>query len=267
MRISRVIALIILLMSMVIHDGAAAQSHPAQLYYFNPDSPQSNLSRLKRDMDNFLSATGLSITFQPFAHLLDLQNQLKERSPAFLFVPEWYLKRYGRMLKLHPLLIPVRQGEASYRKVLLGAGNADLNFIRNAHPTVAMTSMGPDGDSVLNTILFSPHGMRVGKINAIIVPKDTDALFALALGQVDMALVVKQNVDMISKINPNILRLVHPLLESKPIPMPVLCYTEGVATAADIREFKDLFLGAMAQKRGSIVMEMLQINGWQAVNQ
>jgi hypothetical protein len=49
--------------------------------------------------------------------------------------------------------------------------------------------------------------------------------------------------------------------------MPVLCYTEGVATAADVRELKDLFLGAMAQKRGSIVMEMLQINGWQAVNQ
>jgi ABC-type phosphate/phosphonate transport system substrate-binding protein len=124
--------------------------------------------------------------------------------------------------------------------------------------------MGPDGNAILDTILFSPHGMTAANINAIIVPKDTDALFALALGQVDMALVAERSLKLISKINPNILHRVHPLLESKPIPMPVLCYTKGVATAADVQKLKRLFLDTRNKESRLLIMEMLQINGWQA---
>ena len=130
---------------------------------------------------------------------------------------------------------------------------------------MAMTSMGPDGDTALDAILFSPHGVKARDINAIIVPKDADALFALALGQVDMALVVKENMDLIAKINPNILQSIHPLLESKPIPMPLLCYTEGVASPFAVAALKNLMLNGGDRKSYLIIMEMLQINGWQAV--
>ena len=129
-----------------------------------------------------------------------------------------------------------------------------------------MTPMGPDGDAILDEILFSARGTAVGKINAIIVPKDSDALFALALGQVDMALVVKENLDMIAKINPNILQSVRPLLESGAIPMPVLCFTDGVAANTDIQALMELFLNSKARESLLIIMEMLQINEWQAVH-
>jgi ABC-type phosphate/phosphonate transport system substrate-binding protein len=137
--------------------------------------------------------------------------------------------------------------------------------IPGPHATMAMTSMGPDGGTTLDSILFSPHGVASRDINAIIVPKDADALFALALGQVDMALVVKENMNQIAKVNPGILQSVRPLLESKPIPMPLLCYIEGVAPPSAIQELKSLLLGGGAQERYATIMEMLQINGWQTV--
>jgi hypothetical protein len=265
MRNSRVIFPIILFLTVLVCGIAWADRNQLELYYFNPDSPQNNLSRLKRNMDGFLTANSIPITFQPFSHLVDLENQLKAKPPAFLFVPQWYFEKYSASLNLHPLLIPVRKGTASYRKILLGLKNASFNRRQISHGTMAMTSMGPDGDTTLNSILFSPHGIAARDINAIIVPKDADALFALALGQVDMALVVKENMDQIAKINPNILQSVHPLLESKPIPMPLLCYIEGKASPSAVQKLKKLFLEEGTQESYATIMEMLQINGWQAV--
>jgi hypothetical protein len=265
MRNSRVIIPIVLFLAAFVYGTAAADRYSAELFYFNPDSTQNNLSRLKRNMDDLLSSADIPISFQPFTHLVDLENQLKANPPAFLFVPQWYFEKYGAGLHLYPLLVPVRQGTVSYHKILLGIKNTSFNRVRVPHATMAMTSMGPDGNTTLDSILFSPHGFAARNISAIIVPKDADALFALALGQVDMALVVKENVDLIAKINPNILQSVRPLLESKPIPMPLLCYIEGLAAPSTIQALKRLLLDGGAQESYATIMEMLQINGWQAV--
>lgn len=259
------IGLLLLLAVMVLYGVAWVQSHAAMLYYFNPDSPQSNLSRLKRDMDDFLSKAKFPISFQPFTHLVDFEQQFKGMPPAFIFVPQWYIDKYGAKMKLQPLLVPVHKGETSYRKILLKTKHPNKDFAKSASITLAMTSMGPDGDTMLRNTLFSPYGVPADKINPIIVPKDSDALFALALGQVDMALVVKNNLDQIASLNPNILRTVYPLMESEPIPMPVLCYVEGVATSEHIEEIKALFINGKAKKNRSTIMEMLQINEWQVI--
>lgn len=265
MRRSVAIGLFLFIAVVVCFDAAWVQSHTSMIYYFNPDSPQSNLSRLKRDMDEFLSKASFPISFQPFAHLVDFEQQLRGIPPAFIFVPEWYIKKYGDRLKLRPLLVPVHQGEASYRKILLGARGTDVDLNTAANITLAMTSMGPDGEAMLKEILFGPRGVATDKINPIIVPKDTDALFALALGQVDMALVAKRNLDQIAAVNPNILQTVRPLLESEPIPMPVLCCLEGVATEDSIKEIIALFLTDKVKKNRSNIREILQINEWQVV--
>lgn len=259
------IGLILLLAVTVFYDAAWVQSHTATLYYFNPDSPQSNLSRLKRNMDEFLSKANFPINFQAFAHFVDFEQHLQGVPPAFLYIPEWYLKKNGERLNLRPILVPLHRGESSYRKILLATKHSKTNFTQADNITLAMTSMGPDGDSMLNTILFSPHGVSGAKINPIIVPKDSDALFALVLGQVDMALVTQKNLEKVTEISPNIIRTVRPLLESEPIPMPVICYVEGVASSENIKELKKLFVNGKAKRNRSIIMEMLQINEWQVV--
>ena len=88
MRNCRVIVPIILFLATFAYGIAGAERHSLELFYFNPDSPQNNLSRLKRNVDDFLSDNDVPITFQPFTHLVDLENQLKANPPAFLFVPK-----------------------------------------------------------------------------------------------------------------------------------------------------------------------------------
>lgn len=254
---------------LVISTGIGASprgSHGPALYYYNPDSLQSNLSRLKRDMDSFLSRSDYPMKFQPFARLSDFEKQLKDRRPAFLFIPHWYFKKYGDKLALTPLLTPVRKGAASYRKILLNNRKGAVEPRELRYSSLAMTSMGPEGDTILNDILFSDRGMDAGELNTIIVPKDSDALFALALGQVDMALVVKENMDLISILNPSILKSLNIVYKSTPIPMPVLCYSKGAASPSDVKKLKDLFLGGRKSVERVKVMEMLQIDEWQTVS-
>ncbi len=262
------ILITLLTVLLIISTGTGASPGNGEgpaLYYYNPDSLQTNLSRLKRDMDALLSRADTPIAFQPFARLSDFESRLSDRKPAFLFIPHWYFKKYGDALSLTPLLTPVRKGATSYHKILLnnrqGAGKpADFN-----RSSLAMTSMGPEGDSILNEILFSSRGMDAGELNTIIVPKDSDALFALALGQVDMALVVKENMDLISVLNPNILKSLNIVYESTPIPMPVLCYSRGTVSPSDVNKLKDLFLDSR-DKHHVKVMEMLRIDEWQTVS-
>lgn len=263
---SAFISLISLLAIIFISDAGWAQSNRSAFYYFNPDSSQSNLSRLKRDMDDFFSKAGFQINFQPFTHLIDLENQVKKKPPAFLFVPKWYLNKYGTRLQLRHMLTASRKGKTSYNKILVGNKQTDLMLKNTPYLTVAMTSMGPNGDTILYNTISTSNKNVADKINPIIVTKDSDALFALALGQVDMAFVVKENLNLIANINPNILQSVRPLLESEPIPMPVLCFMEGVASDSDVKKLKTLFLKGKNRKKFFDIMEMLQINDWQAVN-
>ncbi len=254
------VAGIIILLPVVLSAGGSSLS---EFYYFNPDSPQSNLSRLKREMDSFFSQIDYPIAFQPFARLFDFDQKLKEKRPAFIFLPEWYLQKYGNELQLRPFLVPVRKTKCSYHKVLLVAKHSDINLKNLKNHSLAMTSLGPEGETILNKILFSDHGIDARELNTVVVPKDSDALFALVLGQVDMALVVKDNMEQIAMINPRILQTVRSLVESTPIPMPVLCYSEGAASPVEIQKIKEIFVNADKKEMRVKIMRMLNIDEWQ----
>lgn len=259
---------VFLIIPLIVLWGGSTFSEASQpdFYYFNPDSSQSNLGRLKQEMDSFFSQAGCSFSFQPFAHQVDLDRKLREKRPAFLFAPDWYLKKYGRQLKLKAFLRPVRKGKSSYRKVLMITKTSDITANDLEDNSLAMTSMGPGGAAILNKIMFSAKGVDAEELDTVIVPKDTDAVIALALGQVDMALVVKENLEQIARINPRIMNAVRPLIESAPIPMPVICYLEGAASPSDIQKLKEVFLDAGKKQMRAKIMEMLQIDKWQSLS-
>lgn len=211
-------------------------------------------------MDNFFSQADFPIIFQPFAHLGDFELTLKKNSPSFLLVPEWFLQVHGDTLRIRPLLVPVRKGKTTYCKVLLTSKRSDITLKNLKNRSLAMTSMGSQGEDILNKILFHKHHINAKDINIVYVPKDSDALFALALGQVEMALVVQENIEKIAEINSKITQSSRPLIVSSEISMPVLCYLDGAVTDAEIREFKKIFMDDSDQRK---IMEMLKIDDWQ----
>jgi hypothetical protein len=242
--------------------GSASSS--CTFYYFNPDSTQSNLTRLKEAMDAALTSGGLTCAFQPFVRLRDFEDKIGNDPPGFVFLPEWYLRQDGNLKKrFKPFLVPVRQGTSTYRKVLLVAADSDLTMEKLPGVTIAMTPMGQAGLSMLNEAIFAAHGLNCDKLTFVTTAKDSDALFALALRQVKAALVSMDNLAYIGRINPQIPKTVKTLAVSQPVPLPVLCYAQGIVPAEEVEKLKSLLLAGRQNENVAQIMEMLQIDAWQ----
>lgn len=236
-----------------------------EFYYFNPDSAQSNMGHLKLEMDTFFVQSGFKVSFQAFSYQTDLDVKIGEQRPQFLFAPEWYIKKYGRRLKIKPFLVPVYRGMTTYRKVLLVAKNSLITLDAINNRSLAMTSMGPDSEPFLKQILFSGSSKKSFSFHPVIVPKSTDALFALFLGHVESALVIKEHLKNLEKMLPRIIGGVRPLAVSKPIPMPMLCYSAELVDKTDMEKFKHVFLSEDNKTAQKKLLELLQIDGWQEI--
>ncbi len=240
--------------------GSAASAH---FFYFNPDSSQSNLSGLKQMMDTYLTAEGFAFSFQPFTRFRDFDRQVKETHPALLFLPGWYLKQDGNDKKFKPFMVPIHASVSTYRKLLLVAADSPLTLDKLASATIAMTPVGSAGMTMLNELIFKANGINPDTLNFITTAKDTDALFALTLGQVKVALISEENLKAIGAINPQILKTVKTLAISQPIPLPVLCYAEGAMASTDLDKLRKSLLAGKDNKDTAKLMELLDIDAWQ----
>jgi hypothetical protein len=178
-------------------------------------------------------------------------------------VPEWYFHKYGKELGLHPLLIQVRNGSTSYEKILLTLKTSVAQLNDYDIVPFAMTSMGPNGQTASVKELVASELISVQRLNIINVPKDLDAILALVLGQVKMALVAQDNLQIISSVNPRITQAIRRLDKKITVSMPVLCYLEGRVKSADVEKLVQTFRRMTAEKPRNKIMEMLQIDDWQ----
>jgi hypothetical protein len=255
----------ILLSGSLLATSGLPSSQAPELYFFNPDCALSNLGRLKQEMETFFDRSNYPVNFQAFSYQTDFDAKINKALPKFLFVPEWYVKKYGLQLKIRPFLVPSLKGETTYRKVLLIAKNSSVILDSIETLSLAMTSAGPDSEHFLSQVLFSIRCKEACRFRPVIVPKSTDALFALFLGQVDSALVVQEHLANMEKMLPRIIDGVRPLKLSKPIPMPMLCYSEKLAAKEDIEEFKTVFLNKQNEMLQKKILELLHIDGWQEI--
>lgn len=223
------------------------------------------MGRLKLEMDTFFNQSGYKASFQAFSYQTDLDVKIREKRPQFLLAPEWYIKKYGQKLKIKPFLVPVYKGMTTYRKVLLVAKNSPITLDAIDNRSLAMTSMGPDSEPFLKQILFSGSPKKSYSLHPVIVPKSTDALFALFLGQVESALVIKEHLENLEKMLPRIIDGVRPLAISKPIPMPMLCYSQELVEQTDVEKFKQIFLSEDNKSARNKLLELLQIDDWQEI--
>ncbi len=252
-----------LCLSLLLLAGQSWGDDVVRFYYFDPDSPQHNLERLKIDMESLLEKTGLNIEFQPFAHITDFNRSVKERRPSFVFVPSWYLRSYGNQLKLRPLLRSVRGTRTSYRKLLITSRLTPTNKGAAKRASLAMTNLGPNSNDFLNKILEGQKNLGISKFNIVEVPKDADAVFAAALRQVDFALVSESTFQQIKEINPKLIDSLTIVGESEPLAMPILGFLKDVASTDQRKIFKDIMISA----KNSPAMRTLRIDGWSVPNE
>jgi len=262
-KISKTLTILLAIISLLYTPQLTGSAASAHFFYFNPDASVSNLSGLKQSMDTFLTAEGFAYSFQPFTRFRDFDRQVKDSHPALIFLPEWYLKQDGNDKKFKPFMVPVHRQASTYRKILLVAADSTLTADKLASATIAMTPVGTAGMTMLHEVIFKDNGINPSTLNVITTAKDSDALFALTLGQVKAALISEDNLKSIGAINPQILKTVKTLAVSKPIPLPVLCYAEGAVASADLDKLRKSLLAGKNNKDSAQLMELLDIDAWQ----
>jgi ABC-type phosphate/phosphonate transport system substrate-binding protein len=265
-RIYLALIISVLLQGLFLSSSCPSIAGEPLLYYFNPDSAQSNLARLKLAMEAFFDQSGYPVSFQAFSYQTDFDAKIDQQQPKFLFAPEWYIKKQGRKLKIKPFLVEVYKGAITYHKVLLVTQSSPITLDSIERHSLAMTTVGPDSRAFLNQVLFQNHREHIGAFHTVIVPKSTDALFALFLGHVDSALVVNEHLGNLRKMLPTIIGRVRPLILSKPIPMPMLCYSEKLVSQREVEKFKAVFLGDGNNIIRNQLLGLLQIDGWQEIS-
>lgn len=258
---------LVFLLSVILQGSFLPSNNPStagepKLYFFNPDSAQSNLGHLKSEMETFFDRSGYPVSFQAFSYQTDFEAKIRDQQPQFLFAPEWYIEKHQRKLKIKPFLEPVHKGTTTYHMVLLVAKSSGITLDSIENHSLAMTSLGPDSWELLNQILFPNHFKKTFPLHPVIVPKSVDALFALFLGHVDSALVVQEHLENFEKMLPKIIDGLRPLVLSKPIPMPMFCYSEELVAQAEIENFRSVFLAEGSKMFRNRLSELLQIDEW-----
>lgn len=236
-----------------------------EFYYFNPDSAQSNFSLLSRGFSTFLKQAGLEAGFQAFAQKSDFDRRIQDRRPDLVLVPSWYFQQYGQSLGLTPLLTALVNGKNNYTKILMVRKAEPFTVEQLKGKTVAMTTMGPNTEALLNENYFKDQGVDFSAMNIIVTPKDADALYALALGQVDAALVGEATLRMVGSANQRLLEATKELAASSPVPTPLLCVLPGSADKVEVVRMQEILLEDNGKGPLPNHTDMLHINGWQKI--
>jgi len=253
---------VVLLITLFFCTPVSAQKS-LDLFYFNPDSVQFNFSLLKKEIDQFFQNSNFEIHFQAFSQQTDFDRLIIERRPALVLVPAWYYAQHGKALALTPLLTPLNNGQPSYSKVLLVRSTAPGKTTDITGKTVASTTMGPKTSEQLDQFFNNDHPVDFSNSHLITTPKDADALFALILGQVDLAVVGRETIREIGGGNQKIMDAVREITPSKPMPLPLLCMTDGSMKQDEIERLRRTLVESGKRTPRPSFMTMLQFDGWQ----
>jgi len=235
----------------------------SKLIYFDPDSAQGNLGRLKDEMNLFLQGQGLDLEAQPVSRIDTFEQLMAQDEPIYVVVPRWYLDQQQAEL-LVPILASLTKGQPVHSKVIVVRRDSVLGPTDLIKRPVAMAAVNRQAaKQELNAALFAEHGLDCDEPRFIFTSRDYDSLIALLLGRVDAAVVVKRSLSRLADINPAMVKQLKTIAQSGPLPNPVLCrrgkdyIVDGPVIAA--------LLASTGTKHSEKFMRLLGFDGWRQI--
>ena len=209
-----------------------------QLFFFNPDANVKEFTRLVGSANGYLQSAGVDAKLQPFVKAEAMEGMVAAKKAPFAIVSSWYYNIAKDALSLEPLMMPSTGGKTVYKKVLL-VRSGSATDVAAVSGKLATTSLGKENQKFLNDFVFKGACLNVGGLNIIWVQKDIDALLALKFRQVDAALVVERNVEILKKVSPQTVAGLEVIFTSPEIPESPLCALSGNADAGSKNRCQD----------------------------
>jgi len=220
--------------------GAGGREGKIDFFYFDPDTRLHDFELLKTRFEESLPP---SYSFQPFLRANDLIGEVTGREVRFLILAADRTGALAPNRTAIPLLFPESNGRTAYRKRFLSRG--DGGAIHTAAGTRRI-SLGEGSDSW----------------SWVIVSKDLDALLAVALGQVDAAVVDPESISLLRSINPDALARLTVGDDTEEMMNAPLCFIRELASPAEVSDVKERFLEMDDRKEGRDLLLLLGYDRW-----
>ncbi|HWP47241.1 MAG TPA: PhnD/SsuA/transferrin family substrate-binding protein [Candidatus Limnocylindrales bacterium] len=239
---------------------ALGADNGASIFFYNPDANLKDVSVLKARVGNYLKKTNLSMDFQPFIKFEVMMQQIEARKPSFLIISSWYYPILAQKYPLTPLLIPIKNGQKGYKKVLVTL--EDIQDLKElSGKTLATTPLGDNTPELLADNFFKNNPVDISSMKIITVPKDLDALLAVSYKRVNLAMVVPHNIDILKAVNPAVAKI-KIIYTSPEILHPLLVVLKDYASAEEIEKIKSIFLKMSESPDGKEVLNLLNYDRW-----
>lgn len=242
--------------------GAAASptSSPGLLVYFDPDANHQAILSITSRFSGYLAEKNVDLEFQPVQTRDALRALLADERTRFAIVNPSYSG--AEIDSLLPLLVPTKQGDPYYHKVLLdnGGGASGESQAKTVAAALPVSNTVEAAQSLL--ALLPSRTLNVNTVSTVAVTKDIDALLALSFRQVDAALVTPASLEVLKRINPVAAQEMRVVSQTKPILRSPL-YAVGKRTRPDERDNLIATLRAMGENElGRSAMNTMGIDGW-----
>lgn len=237
--------------------GAAARQ---KIYFYNPESNINNFSSLKTEFDSYLSGVG-NFEFQPFASAQTFEQFLSQEQESIFLLSGWHFHNVRAKYAMKPLLVGSVGGKPTQRRGLFARkAVADLGALKGQK--IASAGSREFTQNLLNQ-MFQQRGRPelAETVRIIPVPKDIDALMAVALGLASAALTTDGSVEQLKTINAKHYETLHRLGESDELPRVIVAVKES--SPDTVFPLVKALERMASLPKGEYAMQMIGLDGWQ----
>jgi ABC-type amino acid transport substrate-binding protein len=239
--------------------GAAgpAEAEPVRLFFFSPDFSPGNLSVLTQAADAYFRESKADTRFQAFVRFEDFEREFLAQKPEFVVVPDWANDTRCLGSELIALAKPIRGGESHGRKALIARPTVrSVSDIAKGSIAATMMPGGAAAGSALDRIRREHPGVRI-----IPVPKEIDALLAVAFGQVDAAFVSTGQFGLLAGVSPKLGTDLKEIGYAENTPFPMI-YATAYATSEQADNVRNALSSVASTGTGKRFIGLLGYDEW-----
>ncbi len=242
-----------------LFSSVTAALEKTTIYFYSAETNINNFKSLKMEFDGYLAQFG-NYEFQPFSDRKTFEEHVRDKSKSLLLVSSWHYANIYQDYGLSPLLVGVRNGQTSQKRILVSSQKADPADIAGAGQ-IASASSVPHTTSILSGMFHEDEATASFKI--LTVPKDLDALMSVGFGMAKSAMITENSFESLKTINPSLHKKLNIIAESEETLLLIVAAPEDFVS--DAQELLTILQKMTTDPNGEKRVRMLGLDDWQAI--
>ncbi|MFC1852359.1 PhnD/SsuA/transferrin family substrate-binding protein, partial [candidate division CSSED10-310 bacterium] len=239
------------------------------LVFFNPDSGSQNPVDATNALQTFCNVInkreGWHLRAYFFKKQKDLENFLDSHKVWFGILSQIFLVENYQQRNLVPLGSPVRNGNTTYRKVIIvkkDKGYKDLQDLKGKK--LAATALGEENIPFYNKVVFRGEiDVRKHFSDITIVDSANSAIMAVLYGQVEAAAVTFASFTIMKDLNPQVNAKLTSIFTSAETPISPMVYFKDNVDPSYIPTFRNILLTMHNDPIGRQSLLAFQVEAWE----